>query len=415
MFRVLVIDDDAPTRALLNRALQNQGYEVATANNGEDGIALAMQSRPALIICDWMMPGLDGLEVCRRIKSHPELSTTFFILLTFRGETEDRIKGLDTGADDFLSKPIQISELRARVRAGLRLHQLTQDLQSQNEALETLTQNLRSKNEVLKDLTKTLQSQKELLEAEFAEATDYVRSLLPGPLKGRVKINARFVPSSELGGDCFDYYWLDPDYLAIYLLDVSGHGLGAALPSVFVLNLLRSQSLPGINFYQPSQVLRALNETFQMTQQNQRYFTIWYGVYNRETHRLVYASAGHPPAILLTDSSELTHQETTDIKRLRTPGMPIGMLPNTKYVDAYCTLPDQSTLYVFSDGIYETLESEAGSWGLEHLIEILKSQHQRNIDLDQLVSTIQSLNVNQSFNDDVSLLQISFDVNATDS
>src|SRR6476469_8572973 len=272
MPRILVIDDDPVIRLVLTRNLQNQGYEVAIARNGEEGIELAEQMRPALIICDWMMPGRDGLEVCRQVKANSDLSTTFFILLTSRGEVEDRVRGLDSGADDFLSKPIEMNELKARVRAGLRLHQTTQDLQTQ----------------------------KQLLEAELAEAADYVRSLLPDPLSDFPAINACFIPSRQLGGDCFDYFWLDPDYLAIYLLDVSGHGLGSALPSISVLNLLRSQSLPGVNFYLPDRVLSGLNETFQMSGHNERYFTIWYGVYNQTKRQLAYASAGHPPAILLS-------------------------------------------------------------------------------------------------------------------
>ena len=190
MFKILIIDDDPIVRVLLKRTLQNQGYDVTVASNGESGITQAQRLRPALIICDWMMSKLNGLEVCRRIKANRELTTTFFILLTARGEVEDRVSGLDAGADEFLSKPLELNELKARVRAGLRLHQLSQDLQTQKQALE----------------------------AELAEAANYVRSLLPSPLVGTVTTEALFVPSARLGGDCFDYYWIDDDNLVIYLL-----------------------------------------------------------------------------------------------------------------------------------------------------------------------------------------------------
>ncbi|MFN7657465.1 MAG: response regulator, partial [Dolichospermum sp.] len=174
------------------------------------------------IICDWVMSGIDGLQVCRQIKSDPKLATTFFILLTAKGaslgEEDDRVRGLDAGADEFISKPIEMNELKARVRAGLRLHQLSRDLQHQKQILE--------------QLNRDLQHQKQVLETELAEAADYVRSLLPLPLVGSVTIESLFVPSAQLGGDCFDYYWIDDEHLAIYLLDVSGHGVGSALLSV---------------------------------------------------------------------------------------------------------------------------------------------------------------------------------------
>jgi sigma-B regulation protein RsbU (phosphoserine phosphatase) len=376
MPRILVIDDDPVIRLVLTRNLQNQGYEVAIARNGEEGIELAEQMRPALIICDWMMPGRDGLEVCRQVKANSDLSTTFFILLTSRGEVEDRVRGLDSGADDFLSKPIEMNELKARVRAGLRLHQTTQDLQMQ----------------------------KQLLEAELAEAADYVRSLLPDPLSDSPAINACFIPSRQLGGDCFDYFWLDPDYLAIYLLDVSGHGLGSALPSISVLNLLRSQSLPGVNFYLPDRVLSGLNETFQMSGHNERYFTIWYGVYNRAKQQLLYASAGHPPAILLPGNCQ-----TTPAKRLKTPGLPIGMFADAQYVNERCDIEAGSSLYIFSDGIYEINQPDGETWTLDGFVDLLTDLNQtQKISLESVLSSVRALSAKETFEDDLSLLQVHF-------
>ena len=295
VFQILVIDDDLAVQILLKRMLERQGYQVFAASNGEEGIALAASRHPALIICDWIMPGLNGLEVCQYVKKNPNLSITFFILLTSLDSVADRVKGLDAGADDFITKPIEQNELQARVRAGLRLHQLSRDLQTQKRILET----------------------------ELEEAAEYVRSLLPPPMKQPLNINFRFIPSRQLGGDCFDYYWLNPNYLAIYLLDTAGHGLRATLPSISVLNLLRSRALKSLNYYLPSEVLKALNDTFQMNYENDKYFTIWYGVYNRVNRQLMYASAGHPPAILLSKSSNLTQ-----VQQLRTPGLPVGMFPH---------------------------------------------------------------------------------------
>lgn len=378
MNQILIIDDDPAIQILLKRTLHKQGYEVAVASNGEDGLVQARKLRPGLVLCDWNMPGMTGLEVCRQVKATPELSTTMFVLLTARIALEDRVQGLDAGADDFLSKPIEMPELEARVRSNLRLH----------------------------DANRQLQEQKQLLEAELAEAAEYVSSILPDRLtEPPVTIDARFIPSRQLGGDGFDYYWLDSEHLAIYLIDASGHGLRAALPTLSVLNLLRARTLPQINYYQPSDVLRGLNETFQMTERNDKYFTIWYGVYNRVKRQLMYASGGHPPGILLSGSPASFIQ----VKRLQTRGLPVGMFPNAPYLDECCEVIEPSTLYIFSDGIYEINQADGAIWGLDPFVELLADCRNRSVsNLDNVLHALKSVNPKDYFDDDVSLLEINF-------
>ncbi|GAB4372277.1 MAG: SpoIIE family protein phosphatase [Elainellaceae cyanobacterium] len=383
MVQILVIDDDPVIQVILRTCLKEQGYNVISASNGEEGIEKAVRLRPALIICDWLLPGMDGLEVCRQVKANPLLATTFFILLTSRTTVDDRVKGLDTGADDYLAKPIEAIELKARVRAGLRLYQSAQDLQK---------------------LAQDLQTHQQILEAELVEAATYIRSLLPLPMDESVTIQSQFLPSRQLGGDCFDYFWLDPDYLAVYLLDVSGHGVGAALLSVSVQNFLRSQALSSINFYQPNRVLEALNASFQMEKHGDRYFTIWYGVYNHQKRKLCYANAGHPPAILLSHNEE----KALTARRLKARGTPIGMLPDTKYVNEYHDIQADDVLCLFSDGIYE-MQNESGLvWGLDRFIELLLACYTTPSSPNQVIEKVKQLTQLSAFEDDCSLLQIRF-------
>ncbi|EKV01468.1 serine phosphatase RsbU, regulator of sigma subunit [Leptolyngbya sp. PCC 7375] len=393
---ILVIDDDPIIRRILQRMLQSQGYRVAIAETAADGLEQALVITPPVILCDWRLPGsIDGLEICRRLKEHPDLSMSSFLLITAHAETASRVEALEAGADDLLMKPIDMAELKARVKSGMRLCQLTRDLKEQ----------------------------KQYLENELAEAASYVQSLLPRDTdQPPVKIQTRFLPSQQLGGDCFDFYWLDPDYLVIYLLDVSGHGLGAALLSTSVLNVLRSQSLPGTNFYRPDKVLESLNNMFQMTAQNEKYFTIWYGVYNRVNRQLMYASAGHPPAVLLSPPPPTTDVTANsngggapmaETMRLRTPGMPIGMMPGTTYTWKRCSIPDNSYLYIFSDGVYEVPETSLAETGeilgldsfIDHIVKCPRPGQ-----LDQLIShaIMPSIDVGQDLSDDLSLLEINF-------
>ncbi|MBD2319032.1 SpoIIE family protein phosphatase [Phormidium tenue] len=377
MIQILVIDDDLVMQMILKNTLQAQKYEVIVAKNGKEGISFAKQYQPALIICGWMMPDIDGLEVCRQIKLEDKLSSTIFILLTSKGAVEDKVQALDNGADDFLSKPIDKTELIASVRAGLRIYQLNKDLQLQ----------------------------KQLLEAELAEAGDYIQSLLPLPLKGDVNITAEFIPSSQLGGDCYDFYWLDPDHLAIYLIDTSGHGVGSALLSISILNLLRSQSFGKEKFYEPSAIMIELNRAFQMSQHNGRYFTMWYGVYERSQRKLIYANAGHPQGILISGTPE-----NPQIQELPSLDMPIGFFPDVDYASSELLIAPDSKLFICSDGIFEVLKENDKIWGMPKFFDYLveKFSLSEEISTNSILQKIQSETPNAKFGDDVSLLQIHF-------
>jgi len=390
MVKILVIDDDATMRLLVTLVLRKQGYEVIQAKNGEEGLALAHEIIPALIICDWMMPKMDGLQVCQAIKSDPKFSATFFILLTAREEVADRIQGLDTGADEFLSKPIESTELQSRVRAGLRLYQLNQKLQT---------------------LAADLQQQKQLLEAELAEAAAYVQSLLPTPQDGKIAIRSYFLPSTELGGDFFYYDWIktaEQPLLRFYFLDVSGHGLRAALLSVSIRNFLQLSSLEerNINLENPGAVLNLLNDNFSMEAHGGQYFTIFYGTYNPQTRELTYANGGHPPGILVcpSDNSEQT------LISFDATGIPVGFMPGFQFNVKAQVIPEASKLYVFSDGIYEMLDSSTGKpWGLKNFTAMLANfSHSPGVYLEDLIRDIRQETGVETFDDDCAIIEFSF-------
>ena len=232
-----------------------------------------------------------------------------------------------------------------------------------------------------------------------------MRSLLPLPLVGSVTIESLFVPSAQLGGDCFDYYWIDDEHLAIYLLDVSGHGVGSALLSVSVLNILRSQSLPNTNFCQPAEVLKALNESFQMSKHGDKYFTIFYCVFNRVNHQLVYGNAGHPPAVLIFGNDP----SSIEVIKLESLDLPIGFLRNISFETAILKVAENSTLYIFSDGAYELLQPGGQIWGFDSFVNLLLTHNQTNDNhIDQLLPEIINISGNENFDDDLSLLRVNF-------
>ena len=118
--RILIVEDEPAQREMLAYNLQKEGFEVVTAEDGEEGVLVAKEQAPDTIVLDWMLPSLSGIEVCRRLKDNDETRDIPIIMLTARGEEADRVRGLETGADDYVVKPYSVAELVARVRARLR-------------------------------------------------------------------------------------------------------------------------------------------------------------------------------------------------------------------------------------------------------------------------------------------------------
>lgn len=244
------------------------------------------------------------------------------------------------------------------------------------------------------------------LNQELAEAAAYVYEALPAPISiGPVKIDWRFIPSTSLGGDALGYHWIDDDHFAIYLIDVSGHGVGAALLSVSVINVLRSQSLSNADFKDPGQVLGSLNTTFPGEENNDMFFTIWYGIYNKNTRELLYASGGHPPALLLNDNDT----KGSRVQKLRTPNFVIGGLPETTYQKLNQRIDEKSTLYIFSDGVYEVKKSDGTMWRLQEFSTFMqKMNNESQSRLDRLYNYVKDLGESDQLEDDFTIMEVVF-------
>jgi serine phosphatase RsbU (regulator of sigma subunit) len=244
------------------------------------------------------------------------------------------------------------------------------------------------------------------LNEELAEAAAYVRTMLPKPIiEGDIRTDWRFIPSRSLGGDAFGYHWFDENEFAIYIIDVCGHGVGAALLSASVMNVLRSQSLSNTDFKDPEQVLESLNAAFPSEDNNDMFFTMWYGVYKRSTRELTYASGGHPPALLLSgaDINEFRLIE------LKTPNFIIGGIPDFKYEKRKYKVNKNSRLYVFSDGVYEVEKTDGSMWRFDEFSEFLeKLRTETQPKLDRLYRYAKSLGNSEHLEDDFTIVEVAF-------
>ena len=379
--RLLIVDNDQLSRDILSRNLKREGYAVEMVTDGPQALTLLGSGKFDLVLWEVALPTLSGFELLTRIKKDTALQHIPIVLLSEQAETENVIRCIEAGAEDYLSKPFNPALLKARIRGCME------------------RKNLRDQEQ---RLLATIKVQQERLAAELNEASAYLRSLLPAPVAEPFAIDWRFIPSSELGGDCFGYHWIDEDHFALYLLDVCGHGVGAALLSVTALNVLRSQALNGVDFRNPSEVLSAANNVFPMERQNNRYFTLWYGVYQRSTRKLTYGSGGHPPALLFEPGAVVA-------KKLVARGMMIGGMPNSRYASQSCEIPAGSRLFLFCDGVYEITLPDGHTYTLDEFAGLLgKLPVDAPVDLDAIIAQIRQLRGSSELEDDLSLIAIQF-------
>ena len=243
------------------------------------------------------------------------------------------------------------------------------------------------------------------LRQELLEAEKYVRSCLPAPFEKPFVVDWLFVPTTELGGDSFGYHWLDDDHFALYLLDVCGHGVGAALLSVAANQTLRSQALLRTDFHDPEAVLNAMNRVYQMERHNDMYFTIWYGVYHVPTRTMKYASAGHPAPILVCGPRE----GRGEVQLLNAKGPILGMLPITRYVAQTFVIPHESRLFVFSDGTCEIGRPDGSMLDQKGFEEILsRPVPAGSSELERLLAMVREMHGQETLEDDFSIMKLEF-------
>jgi serine phosphatase RsbU (regulator of sigma subunit) len=204
-------------------------------------------------------------------------------------------------------------------------------------------------------------TRQEELARDLERARRYVEALIPPPLAtGPVRTEWCFAPSAALGGDALGYQELEDGKLALYVLDVCGHGVGSAMHSASVLGLLRRKGLPGVDFGSPAEVLAGLNAAFRMEDHSGLYFSIWYGVLDPGTRTLRYSSAGHPPALVLDGERRVT-------RRLGLRNPPVGTLSERGFGEEEVTFEPGERLYVFTDGTFEVVSADGVECGLDEL------------------------------------------------
>jgi sigma-B regulation protein RsbU (phosphoserine phosphatase) len=390
--RILIVDDEPVNRLVLSRKLTQWGHEVVQAADGAQAWDIFREQPFRMVITDWMMPEVDGIELTRRIRRSPMGGYCYVLLLTARSGTAALVEGMDAGADDFIVKPFEVEELRARIRAGERVLQLESDLAEHNLRLS------RAYADARRDLEAAAEMQKSLLPSS--------RLVLPG-----LQPAWRFLPASYVAGDVFGLHPLDEGRTSFYVLDVAGHGVPSAMLSFTLSKVLAPTLAPdGLlkhptadtplgAWASPAEVLRELNRRFQDDTDSMRYFTMIYGIIDAPAGRVTLAQAGHPSPLLLRGG---------EVRRLGDTGFPVGMLPGVDYEQLEVPFEPGDRLVLYSDGVTECTNARNEQFRVERLERWLAEQGPSPLEaaVGVLEGELRAWRGRDEFADDVTILAL---------
>ncbi len=360
--RVLVVDDSRAQRRILALSLARWGYAVDEAESGGQALQMCKAVAYDIVLSDWMMPGMTGLEFCKAFRAMPSEAYGYFILLTSKSEKAEVAGGLEGGADDFLTKPVNADELRARLRAGERI------LSMQHQLVE--------KNRLVGSTLNELQKVYDLLDRDLLEAKKLQQTLVRDRFRdfgaGQAALLIR--PSGHVGGDLAGWFRINDQRIGLYSVDVAGHGVASAMMTARLAGLLSGDS-PDQNValtvdaegvrdaWPPEQVAERLNRMMIEDMQVDQYFTLAYADVDLVTGLVAMVQAGHPHPTVVRGG---VYAES-----LGAGGLPIGLIPGATYERIETRLAPGDRLFLASDGITEcpdAQETEFGGEGLQRFL-----------------------------------------------
>jgi len=382
---ILVVDDDRTNRNLLSIILKKAGYRVIEAEDGQDAIEKGLDTPVDLVLLDIMMPNMDGYEACRLLKGDPRTQDIPVIFLSAKSEARDKIMGLETGGADYVTKPFDKGEVLARVRSQLRIRSLTREVMDKQKHLDH----------------------------DLKVAAGIQRSLLPGkvPAKSNLEFAWKFQPCESIGGDIFNLFPLDDAHYAVYMLDVSGHGVPSALITVSVSQLLQPYTNTLVKrdtdqgsqneIVTPMEVMRELDREYPI-ERFDKYFTFIYMLIDIKGGALRYSNAGHPPPLLLRADGTL--------EKLEKGGPMIGLGGVLPFEEGELAIGAGDRIILYTDGVLEYEKALGEFYGEERFQRAVTGEAGLSIDalLDHIMEDMMAFGQQAKPADDITLLGIEY-------
>ena len=394
--RVLVVDDSRAQRRILTLMLKRWGFIVEEAEDAEQGLEKCYGFVPDLVISDWMMPGMSGVEFCSAFRAMKRETYGYFILLTSKSEKAAVASGLEAGADDFLIKPVSGEELRARINAGARILSMEREL--------------KSKNGVIAETLSELQSIHASIDEDLQQARVLQESLMPkrSVRFGKSRVSVLLRSCGHVGGDLAGMFDAASGDFGLFSLDVSGHGIASAMLTARVAGYLSSR-YPDENlalcrdgsdygFLPPKFVASRLNARMLAQKGVTEYLTMAYVQVAAQSGQTRFVQAGHPAPLLLRENGEATF--------LGDGGLPIGLIDDAPYSEHKLRLSTGDRMLLYSDGFTEALLPDGTMLEQEGLLKIVRQVPHSATGSDFLDALYDELNAvtdpTVDFDDDIS-------------
>ncbi|NOE33768.1 MULTISPECIES: PP2C family protein-serine/threonine phosphatase [unclassified Ruegeria] len=395
--KVLVVDDSRLQRLILVASLRKWGFDVVEADTGEAALELCQTDPPDLVLSDWVMPGMSGLEFCCAFRALNSDQYSYFILLTSKSEKQEVARGLDAGADDFLIKPLEADELRARISAGARILDMQRELSQKNRLIESALEELKLAHDAI---------DKDLMQARKIQ-----ESLVPELMRdfGNSRVSLLLKPCGHIGGDLVGMFSPGVNRLGFYSIDVSGHGITSAMMTARLGSYLSSKHFDQNvameqrfnKFYAllpPEDVAKTLNSRLMADTGIEEYFTMVYAIVDLRNGLMKMVQAGHPHPLLL--------RKDGGSEFLGDGGLPVGLIEDAGFQQIETKLQPGDKLLLYSDGFTECPLADGGLLdenGLQEMAQHCVTEHGGSEFLDDMFWRLtQVMSPNEGIGDDVS-------------